>query len=236
MYLEVGKGLNIQVLDSLNFLPMKLAALPKAFGLKELKKGYFPHFFNTTANQKYVGPYPDPHYYGIDYMSVNERREFLTWYDTAKNDVFDFGKEMLEYCRSDVDILRQACLSFRTLLMESTGKWTKTVDKKGRLVDKFVEAVDPFDYVTIASVCMGVYKTKFLEETWRVKLEGEKGWFPAKLGSIHTGRTLQEKKRSSTRYIRQSPAQFPERKTSLRPAYLQLDTNLSPEIYLASNK
>ena len=38
MYMTVGKGLNIQVIDSLNFLPMKLAALPKAFGLTELKK------------------------------------------------------------------------------------------------------------------------------------------------------------------------------------------------------
>ena len=58
MYLHVPRGLNIRVLDSLNFLPMKLAALPKAFGLEELKKGYFPHFFNTRANADYVGPYP----------------------------------------------------------------------------------------------------------------------------------------------------------------------------------
>lgn len=29
---------------------MKLAAMPKAFGLHEIKKGYFPHFFNTKSN------------------------------------------------------------------------------------------------------------------------------------------------------------------------------------------
>lgn len=51
MYLHVERGLNIRVLDSLNFLPMKLAELPKAFGLEEMKKGYFPHFFNTKKNQ-----------------------------------------------------------------------------------------------------------------------------------------------------------------------------------------
>ena len=45
MSMQIGNGLNIRVLDSLNFLPMPLAALPAAFGLKELKKGYFPHFF-----------------------------------------------------------------------------------------------------------------------------------------------------------------------------------------------
>jgi hypothetical protein len=32
MYMEVGKNLHITVLDSLNFLPMKLSALPAAFG------------------------------------------------------------------------------------------------------------------------------------------------------------------------------------------------------------
>ena len=38
MYVTVEKDLYIKVIDSLNFFPMKLAALPKAFGLKELKK------------------------------------------------------------------------------------------------------------------------------------------------------------------------------------------------------
>ena len=42
MYMTVEKDLHIKVIDSLNFLPMKLSKLPKAFGLKELKKGWFP--------------------------------------------------------------------------------------------------------------------------------------------------------------------------------------------------
>ena len=40
----------IKFRDSLNFLPMPLKALPKTFGPTELKKAYFPHFFN----RKYV--------------------------------------------------------------------------------------------------------------------------------------------------------------------------------------
>ncbi len=43
----------IRVLDSLNFLPMALADLPKAFGETELKKGYFPHKFNRSEFQNY---------------------------------------------------------------------------------------------------------------------------------------------------------------------------------------
>ena len=62
MYMTVEKDLHIKVIDSLNFLPMKLSKLPEVFGLKELKKGWFPHFFNTRENQWYVGPYPNHKY------------------------------------------------------------------------------------------------------------------------------------------------------------------------------
>lgn len=54
--MHVKRGLNIKMLDSVNFLPMKLAKLPEAFGFKELKKGFFPHKFNP--NWLYSGPYP----------------------------------------------------------------------------------------------------------------------------------------------------------------------------------
>ena len=50
MYMHIN-SLNMRLLDSLNFLPMPLANLPKSFGLKEKKKGFFPHFFNTKENQ-----------------------------------------------------------------------------------------------------------------------------------------------------------------------------------------
>ena len=143
MYMEVSKGLNIRVLDSLNFLPMKLAALPKAFGLTELRKGYFPHFFNKREHQCYVGPLPDPITYGANYMSTSDRAAFLQWHEgkTRSGAVLHLKKEMEEYCRSDVDILRRACLQFRNLMLDVTN-------------------VDPFQYLTIASVCMGIYKTR----------------------------------------------------------------------------
>ena len=68
MYMTVERGFHMQVIDSLNFLPMKLYKLPVAFGLKELKKGCFPHHFNTRENKNYVGPYPEAKYYGHNFM------------------------------------------------------------------------------------------------------------------------------------------------------------------------
>lgn len=44
---------NINVLDSLKYFPMPLSA-QLWFGA-EMKKGYFPHLFNTLDNQSYYG-------------------------------------------------------------------------------------------------------------------------------------------------------------------------------------
>lgn len=65
MSLEAG---GVRIIDSLNFLSMPLSAMPKTFGETELTKGYFPHFFNTTANATYIGPLPDPEMYGASSM------------------------------------------------------------------------------------------------------------------------------------------------------------------------
>ena len=50
--------LKIKFIDSLSFIPMRLADFPKTFGLNELAKGYFPHLFKKTENQNYIGPLP----------------------------------------------------------------------------------------------------------------------------------------------------------------------------------
>ena len=77
MYMTIEKELHIKIIDSLNVLPMRLSKLLQAFGLKELKKGWFPHFFNTRDNLEYLGPYPDPKYYGCYFMENEEREECL---------------------------------------------------------------------------------------------------------------------------------------------------------------
>jgi hypothetical protein len=50
-------------------------------------------------NQDYMGPIPDKEYYMPESMSVSGRKDFEKWHDEerAKNVVFDFKKELLEY-------------------------------------------------------------------------------------------------------------------------------------------
>jgi len=114
MSLQVG---TVRLIDSYNFLPMVLSAMPKAFDEPELKKGHFPHLFNTKDNQNYTGPWPDAIFYSPATMMPKARDTFYQWYNRQKGKIFDFQKEFLAYCESDVDILRRCCLKFRDLFM-----------------------------------------------------------------------------------------------------------------------
>ena len=174
MFMKVNRGLNIRILDSLNFLPMPLANLPKSFGLTEMKKGFFPHFYNTLEHQSDILPHlPDISYYDPDGMSTERRKEFMQWYDTNKNTPFDFQKEMEAYCISDVDILLKACWKFRELLRNETGEQSTVLDENLMMKTVLENAVDPFSYLTIASVCMGMFRSKFLKEDWSVLVQEE---------------------------------------------------------------
>ena len=163
MYMKIGHLLNIRFLDSVNFLPMPLAALPKSFGLEELRKGYFPHFFNLPENAGTVLSHlPDRKYYGPDEMSPAKRKEFLSWYERHEKDVFDFDAEILSYCRSDVDILLKACMKYKELMEKIT---TELTAGDGSF------PYNPFNSLTLASVCLAVFRSKFLEEEWEVLLK-----------------------------------------------------------------
>ena len=148
-------AVEIKFIDSINFIPMALAKFPKTFGQDELCKGYFPHYFNKDENQDYVGPIPCQDDYGANYMKPEAREKFLTWHQeqVENNYVFDFQEEILNYCRSDVDILAECCKLYREMFMQVTDT---THDDTG---------LDPFDSsITIAAYCIQVYRTKFLKK------------------------------------------------------------------------
>ena len=144
MFMESPK-LSIRFIDSLNFLQMPLKSFPKTFGMSELKKGYFPHYFNKECNKDYVGTIPCKKHYGYNQMKKDERTKFLKWYEerVRENYVFDFKKEILEYCRSDVDILRRGIMKLREDFIQ-------------------LENIDPLRYITIASVCMTIYRSNYM--------------------------------------------------------------------------
>ncbi len=147
----------MKVIDSYNFMSMPLSKFPKTFGLSELKKGYFPHKINVPENQNEILDFPDPEYYNPDSMTPQGRDEFYRWHnkEKAKNQKFDLKTEMIEHCRSDVQILKDGCLAFRQIFMEVTSQ-TETYDG---------DMGDPFRYcITIASLCNRIWRKYFLED------------------------------------------------------------------------
>ena len=142
---------SVKIICSLSFLPMSLDKFAKTFDLKENKKGFFPHLFNTRENQSYVGEYPAKEFYQPKFMSTDKKVEFEEWYskiifmqDGSKR-IFNFKNEIISYCESDVDILMKGCLAFRKIIMEQT------------------DGIDPFRVsITIASLCHYIYTTKLM--------------------------------------------------------------------------
>ena len=76
MLLEIP-AIRLKIIDSINFIAQPLSSFPKTFGLTELKKGYFPHYFNKICNQKYVGTMPSKKHYGYNQMKREGRQKFL---------------------------------------------------------------------------------------------------------------------------------------------------------------
>ena len=92
-----------------------------------------------------MGPYPEPKFYGADYMSSDERAQFLEFHAEQKDKIFCNKQELLAYCMDDVNVLRQACCAFRNLFL------------------KLVK-MDPFrQAITISSICNKVFRTMFLK-------------------------------------------------------------------------
>ena len=168
MYMQIEK-FKIRFIDSINFIQSRLADFPKTFGLTEMKKGYFPHFFNVPENQDYMGPIPDIKYYGPDQMMSDNRKKFLKWHQDRIDEkcVFDFRNELEDYCRSDVDILRRSMLKFREDFIT-------------------IANIDPLQYITIASVSMNLYRSKFMpENTIGIIKDSVKTTEPLKCHNIH---------------------------------------------------
>ena len=78
-------------------------------------------------------------------MKPDERTKFLKWYDDcmSENYVFGFQREIIEYCRSDIDILRRGMMKLREDFIQ-------------------LENIDPFCHITIASVCMMIYRSNYM--------------------------------------------------------------------------
>ena len=155
--------------DSLCFLPFPLSAFPSTFGIKELKKGYFPHMFNTPEHQNYVGSIPAKQYYDPEGMKPRDKTAFEEWY-RVQTGTFDFKKELLEYCLSDVELLRKGCEAFTTQFSQEA-------------------RFNPFEKcTTIAAACNHYWRRSIQEDTDAAKIAVRplRGWHGAQINQSNS--------------------------------------------------
>jgi hypothetical protein len=125
----------------------------KAFNLKELTKGFFPHGFSKLSNQNYIGKMPPIEDYGCNFFSAKKREEFLNWYKTQENTIFDFKLSLHQYCASDVAILTESCLIYSKMNRECS---SCDITDPGEC--PFREAI------TLSSYCNYIYRRNFMPE------------------------------------------------------------------------
>lgn len=81
-----------------------------------------------------------------DEKKPKERAELVRWYEANRATPFHLRQALLDYCRNDVAILREASLAFRRIFL-----------------DPEVAGVDPFRVApTLAKLSLHVYRLKHL--------------------------------------------------------------------------
>ncbi|KAF1753945.1 hypothetical protein GCK72_020502 [Caenorhabditis remanei] len=114
--------------DSVKYLPMKLSQMPAAFDLDTKSKGYFPYMFNHPGNYGVNLPgLPPIEYYEPQYMGTKDKEQFEKWYDANKEKPFDFNREIVDYCKNDVQILVEALVKFITICQTIFSGWNPIV-------------------------------------------------------------------------------------------------------------
>ena len=107
------KGQIITFRDSAQYTKMRLASMPKAFGLHIDSKGYFPYLLNFPESYGKKWPTKPPkHYYNPEFMSSDEVPAFENWYEETFHEPFDFDEEILRYCLNDTEILTHGVCKF----------------------------------------------------------------------------------------------------------------------------
>lgn len=166
MSMDYGK---IKFCDTLLHFPNSLEQLPKIFGMDEsqFKKGFFPYRFNTPANQQYIGYIPSREDFDTENMSPRKLAEFNEWYP-RQTQIYDFARELREYCISDCKVLAQAiCIYMREQMA--------------------IEPLNPFSRLTSAGYAMAMFKTYYMpEDSFGVLTAGQEDDIRE---AMHGGRT-----------------------------------------------
>lgn len=119
MQIQVGQTV---FRDSMLHLKGSLANLARDFFGPEvgLRKGHFPHLFNSVEHYDYVGPIPSKSYFDLSSTIKNKEQlqEFHDWYDERSAYPWSFKEELIAYCQNDVLILAELMKAYHDILVD----------------------------------------------------------------------------------------------------------------------
>ena len=125
----------LTVVDSWRFIRGPLQSFHKRFHLRETK-GQFPFQFLTPNHFNYMGPYPDISYYRNFSDSAEAIASKELFLKKMIGQVFDCARQLVAYCRVDVDLLAYAVMIFTmqsTALQQTLRKSFPVETQKGTL-------------------------------------------------------------------------------------------------------
>ena len=127
--------------DSMFHISGPLKNFTKTFGLPpEEKKGFFPYHLNQLENE-ILPDIPDLEEFEPDALPQKTRQELILWHESMKGKPYDVEKELVEYCKQDVKLL----------------KWGLETYVRDALATK---SFSPLEKTTIASYCLELYQTR----------------------------------------------------------------------------
>lgn len=88
-----------------------------------MKKGYFPHLFNSIENYDYNSGIPDKKYFDLPFTvsSQADLDTFNSWYDQQLDKPWNFWDELISYCVNDVEILGRVVEKYHRILCDKFG-------------------------------------------------------------------------------------------------------------------
>ena len=193
MQLKIGDKLIFR--DSLLHVKGSLRSLAKDFcSDSTLRKGHFPHLFNSIENYNYEGPIPEKRFFDLAFVIKNQKdkQEFDTWYATWQDRTdWNFRNELEAYCVDDVKILAKIVKGYHDVCISHT-KMTPWLNATApsfvhevfvTLLSQQLELPDPKeDQELYNSKVQELAETKF----WTV-LKPNEYWFARK--ALRGGRT-----------------------------------------------
>ena len=119
MQIQVGQTI---FRDSMLHLKGSLASLAQDFFGADsgIKKGHFPHLFNSIEHYNYEGPMPGREYFDLSFMIKDQTQldDFESWYVERSQFPWQFKHELIEYCKNDVYVLAALMRAYHDILVE----------------------------------------------------------------------------------------------------------------------